>query len=252
LINENIERFGVSFSSSVDEVMVISSIESQGDLEIVSPRFEICRVNSDRMTSSLCRLAIGSRSQLLQEYGSTDFVRFENNNTGIVRLNSTRESFVSDSCVPDSILEVLYSTEPTRVGHEMSTDVHADTFIGPNFSLFMRFAPNAYVIGLPNLMFHHIVELTGQEVPMMMDNFIRFPRCNETFPLLPPIKMRFPLSGGDTITITPGDYVRRIDDDVCELLLAQNTWRREFNPFQLSGLNVRFENDRVLFCDTPF
>ena len=77
-------------------------------------------------------------------------------------------------------------------------------------------------------------------------------RFNEIRTLLPSIRLSFPTGN---LVLKPEDYTEIIAEDRCRMLITSPEFALgdrplRMNPLAFKGLNVRFTQDRILFCES--
>ena len=195
--------------------------------------------------------SIGRQSSFLQhQSGSVDYVR-NGTSGGFIRINSTTQRFVSDACAAESLMEVETPVSPGS--HSLSSAVRFEGEDG-TVNLELVIESTCFIVGLPPGKYRYIERISN--ATPILGQPSRIPNCDEALTVLPIINIRFIFSreSEGVLKLFPEDYTRRstTDFEACELLINENYGSRApFNPLLISGINVRFQRDRVMLCDTP-
>ena len=204
---------------------------SSASFRLQRVRFE--SIAAERLHGYRPSLGLGPNSDLVEQHNSVDFVRDQNG--GRLVLGSSEDTFITENCFENSYI---------RLG---ST---ARAVVSP--------------IGERNIFFggsvDHVLQVTLDDfVALFGTNFgshfdlgelRRIENCSAILNTLPDISLQFSDSGN--IVITPEDYTRMIDNDVCEFLVTI-AFAGEFviNPLLITGINMRITGEDMLICDAP-
>jgi hypothetical protein len=204
--------------------------------------------------TTLSNIGIGPGSDLLS-VGEIDFVR-QSNDGGFVRVGGTEQGFISNDCLPDSVMRMETFTDPfynfrvtTRISVSIGDNVIATDFlsyVGSEGALLR--VPRSWVADI------------YAALPPSAEFGVRpsFNDCAQTMERLPIITLTFTVGG---LRLLPEDYTRRIgQDDRCELLILREPiplrsygWAPpmiSFNPLLIPGINARATDNEIILCDS--
>jgi hypothetical protein len=188
-------------------------------------------------------LGIGRGSPLLRYATSMDFIRPHGNETfGSLRLNGTEESFFVNNCNASTgvRLDLLQTNTWMRLSiNGIESPLAMSTMISGTGILV--FLPASYT--------QLITDITG--VQSSAQEIANFADCSRLREVLPVLTLRF-LSNNDRIVLYPEDYTRLNEDNTCGLLVGTFFIERRasINPLLIPQVNVRFTEDKIVFCDT--
>jgi hypothetical protein len=201
-------------------------------------------------------IAIGPGSDLLRVGGQIDFVR-QSSVEGFLRLGGSEDNFITNDCLPDSVMRMATAIGSSSSPHGQVTHVEtrvsvsiADNVITTEYVIISdwgkslltmsdTWVANIFAELLPSLeRFEYRTVLTDSA-----NNIQRSPVITLTFS-----------AGG--LRLLPEDYTRPTDQDyLCELLItsapfwdADQTIR--FNPLLIKGINARSTENEIILCDS--
>lgn len=224
-----------------NENMILNTIDNT-QVSLVLPQLEVIEQSGYIRDAFMDPhvFAIGQGSHLMTwANNSIDFIQFSNA-TGLIRLNGTRESLLSDFCIDGSSMSFEY-----RFPGQIVVDSETERL---EVSVDFRVSSKPYILSLPERIYTLLLEIVNVE--RFVGPLSSFDSCNATLALLPTIDIE---SNNGLIRLFPTDYTRRIGNDTCELLVGGMGWAERviaFNPLLIPGLTARLEPSQVLFCDT--
>ena len=199
-------------------------------------------------------VGIGPRSWLLHYSNSVDYIwRNGSEQPMALVLNLTLDLFNTTTCN-----NMVVATVPIPVsgvyGISVSTIVDGRPMTQAARYVFSQTADR---IQIPSRIYQAILFIVHNEGNQV--DFLhwgpppqKFRNCERIKHLLPIIRFKL---GTGIISLNPVDYVANVGDDECKLLVttprdSSPASTFEINPLILRGVNFRFTNDYVAFCDT--
>jgi hypothetical protein len=208
---------------------------------------------SPRELSIEASLAIGPRSSLVAEHDSVELIHnLRNQSSAILVLGNSEENFKGDFCVPGTVVSTVLDSHPDFVLATFNDDAHTrQVGFRREGSLFefpsSLFSPFETIIRENGA---RIIQEEGRRKNMVFES------CNRVRELMQPINITFTQSNGTAVghlSVLPIDFLRVVEDDVCELLIRSSREGPEsvyMDFLMLKGLNVRYSRDRITVCDT--
>ena len=193
-------------------------------------------------------LAIGPGSDIAMTFGSVALVH-ETTDSGFLLLNSTETEFLSQYCLPDSLIRIPTHTNRTQ-GNMPQTMGRIPSI--SNDTVPIRFTPIAHILKLhPNI----FEELFDQVALILNGSIYTIPNCTHMRQLLPDLQIQ--LTSDRMITLSPQDYTRFKNNglDECDLLVGVSVWIGdasapvEMNPLLIPGFNSFATSNFLILCE---
>ena len=204
-------------------------------------------------------IGIGPGSDLLGVGRSIDFVR-QSTVGGFLRLGGSGDNFISNDCLPNSIMRMITNRRPLPVGGQMGgvtprVETRISISIGDNIvatDSVSLLESERFLLTMPHGWAADIFAL----LPPSRERYgyrTVFTDCAQTRQRLPVITLTFTAGG---LRLLPEDYTRQIgQDDTCELLIGRMpVWAANqsvrFNPLLIPGINARSTESEIILCDS--
>jgi len=194
-------------------------------------------------------VGIGTGSDLLRFGGPIDFVR-QNTTRGFLRLGGSEDNFITNDCLPDSVMRMA-----TVIGRTISGHPQVETRVSVSIGENVRTADSVsimdsegFLLAMPHSWVEDIHEaLLWSQVRFRYSTVFR--DCANQIQSLPNITLTFSAGG---LLLVPEDYTRPTGQhDTCELLVkGTNDDSLRFNPLMISGINARSTENEIILCDS--
>jgi len=194
-------------------------------------------------------VGIGTGSDLLRFGGPIDFVR-QNTTRGFLRLGGSEDHFITNDCLPDSVMRMT-----TVIGHTITGGPQVETRVSVSIGENVRTADSVSIMdseGFLLAMPHSWVEDIHEALLWSHERFLFstvFRDCANKIQTLPNITLTFSDGG---LRLVPEDYTRPTgQDDTCELLITSTVGQSiRVNPLMIPGINARSTENAIILCDS--
>ena len=221
-------------------------------------------------------IGIGHRSALLRSMNSVDFIRDrdEPESRGFLLLNESEATFASENCYEGEVRHIPFALAPFTVSGQILDAVWQLDVIEPSSGAVTTHGAFGYDadsrlhlttgrmvgVGFPFSVFSTIHSRISSLTAIAGANIdgrytLHFENCTAVRAALPDIGLNIYNRTGSPIgqiLFTPLEYTRLVDGDRCRLLAnpaSGGSDAFEIDPFQLDGINIRFNRTHVSFCD---
>jgi hypothetical protein len=212
------------------------------------------RSDSDMEAPMRSWIAIGPRSSLIQSYGSIDLIQStSSSHSASLYLGASFDVFSEANCLPGTLFNISTIGFRGFVTGFVNTD-HRVRPLGFN-------RESDSLIKLPSDNYAQMVSVIRENsdfvIEETIDTNMRFDSCDRIRNLMEPVIISLadtPPGSEDVrgrIRFEPMDFIRPLEDDTCELRIRDSYQDAIFiDIFMIKDMNIRFERDRISFCDT--
>jgi hypothetical protein len=198
-------------------------------------------------------LAIGTRSSLVEAFNSVDVIK--SSSSAFFALSNSYDSFVNDFCYLGSVFNV--PVDDLFGFADGYLDGFDSTILNVGFTSRSRLSlPNAFLQSLTSVIYQNSARIVQD---LSENESLIFESCTVVRTILPPINVTF-IANEDVgsparghLLFDPVDYTKIVHDDTCKLLVAPGSSSSSaiyIDFAMLKGVNMRFERDRISFCDS--
>ena len=228
--------------------------ERDTNISVDGYRIHVLSLTNDSAEYDYGFFGIGPGSFLMEHYGPIAIVYDQSLFHRFIAINAT--NFSNFFCIPDSEIIVPISIRPISImlmefslgvnGSIVST-TEAEPIVLSGVSSYMS-VPASVATELSNF-------ILGQDCPLYDTNNennipIRFFNCRHVIPHLPDLVLSFVDSG--TIIQSSTEYLvisEYYDEFEFRFSIAEEGEVFGINPFMLDGINLKFEDNHIRFCD---